>query len=100
MPTNNEELLTKEQLYEEGKIGGRNKVHIQDGRLSEFIRITNEKLKRTIDITWNEARSDTTKKHIGAIWNWWATKPQKRKNDATTRIITRADIEELVRMMK
>ena len=47
-----------------------------------------------------EARSDTTSKHIGAIWNWWATKPQKRKNDATTRIITRADIEELVRMME
>lgn len=48
----------------------------------------------------NEARSDTTSKHIGAIWNWWATKPQKSKNDATTRIITRADIEELVRMME
>ena len=47
-----------------------------------------------------EARSDTTSKHIGAIWNWWATKPQKSKNDATTRIITRADIEELVRMME
>ena len=48
----------------------------------------------------NEARSDTTSKHIGAIWNWWATKPQKSQNDATTRIITRADIEELVRMME
>ena len=47
-----------------------------------------------------EARSDTTSKHIGAIWNWWVTKPQKSKNDATTRIITRADIEELVRMME
>ena len=47
-----------------------------------------------------QARSDTTKKHIGAIWNWWTTKPQKRKNDMSVRIITRADIEELVRMME
>lgn len=47
----------------------------------------------------NEACSDTTKKHIGAIWNWWATKPQKSKNDATIRIITRADIEELVKLI-
>ena len=30
----------------------------------------------------------------------WATKPQKSKNDATTRIITRADIEELVKLIK
>ena len=41
-----------------------------------------------------------TKKHIGTIWDWWATKPQVRKNDATIRIITRTDIEELVRLMK
>ena len=48
----------------------------------------------------NEARADTTSKHTGAIWNWWATKPQKSKNDATIRIITRSDIEELVRLTK
>ena len=44
-------------------------------------------------------RADTTNKHTGAIWNWWNTKPQKRKNDATTKIITRTDIEELIKMM-
>ena len=54
----------------------------------------------TIDNMLNEARDDTTKKHIGTIWEWWATKPQVRKNDATIRIITRTDIEELVRLMK
>ena len=48
----------------------------------------------------NEARDDAAKKHIGTIWEWWATKPQVRKNDATIRIITRTDIEELVRLMK
>ncbi len=48
----------------------------------------------------NEARADTIKKHIGIIWDWWATKPQVRKNDATIRIITRTDIEELVRLME
>ena len=47
----------------------------------------------------DEARADTIKQ-IDAIWNWWATKPQVRKNDATIRIITRTDIEELVRLMK
>ena len=57
------------------------------------------KVKRLNDML-NEARSDTASKHIEVIWNWWATKPQKSKNDATTRIITRADIEELVRMME
>ena len=40
-----------------------------------------------------------TNKHIGAIWNWWTTKPQKSKNDATTKIITRADIEDLVKLI-
>ena len=59
MPTNYEEILKKVQIYEEGKVGGRNKMQIQDEHLSEFIRITDEKLKRTIDITWNEARADT-----------------------------------------
>lgn len=48
----------------------------------------------------NEARADTTNKHTGAIWNWWNTKPQKRKNDETIRIITRTDIEELIKMIK
>jgi hypothetical protein len=48
----------------------------------------------------DKARADTTSKHIGAIWNWWATKPQKSKNNATIRIITRTDIEELVRLIK
>ena len=47
----------------------------------------------------DEARADTIKQ-IDAIGNWWATKPQVRKNDATIRIITRTDIEELVRLMK
>ena len=61
MPTNYEEILKKVQIYEEGKVGGRNKMQIQDEHLSEFIRITDEKLKRTIDITWNEARADTLK---------------------------------------
>ena len=48
----------------------------------------------------NEARADTINKHTGAIWNWWNTKPQKRKNDETIRIITRTDIEELIKMIK
>lgn len=52
------------------------------------------------DTALNEARSDTTSKHIGAIWNWWNAKPQKRKNDKTTRIITRTDIEELVKLIE
>ena len=39
-------------------------------------------------------------KIINAIWAWWHTKPQKRKNDATIRIITREDIVELVNTIK
>ena len=53
-----------------------------------------------VDRALSEARSDTTKKHTGTIWNWWNTKPQKRKNDMTVRIITRTDIVELVRLME
>ena len=64
---------------------------------------------QSVNSMLNEARADTIKKHIGTIWDWWATrtiwdwwatKPQVRKNDATIRIITRTDIEELVRLMK
>ena len=41
-----------------------------------------------------------TNRIINAIWAWWHTKPQKRKNDATIRIITREDIVELVNTIK
>ena len=56
--------------------------------------------RKKLLILMDESRADTTKKHIRTIWSWWATKPQVRKNDATIRIITRTDIEELVRLMK
>ena len=81
MPTNNDEIIEK---------------YYTNIVVSRAIRVDNGDADKAL----NEARSNTTSKHIGAIWNWWATKPQKSKNDATTRIITRADIEELVRMME
>lgn len=52
------------------------------------------------EIAKRQSRADTANKHTGAIWNWWNTKPQKRKNDETIRIITRTDIEELIKMIK
>ena len=65
MPTNNnDKLLTKEQIYEEGKIGGRNKMPpVQNVVLAEFIRVTNEKLKLIIGITWKAARADALEKN-------------------------------------
>lgn len=43
---------------------------------------------------------NTQQKIINDIWAWWNTKPQKRKNSTTIRVITKTDIEELVNMLK
>ena len=90
MPTNDAKLLEK--------VLSKHGLNIEEVMSSEGIR--NGLILDMMYEMESEARSDTTKKHIGAIWNWWTTKPQKSKNNATTRIITRADIEELVRMME
>ena len=60
MQPDDEKLLTKEQIYEFGKIGGRNKMPpVENVVLAEFIRVTDEKLKLIIDITWEAARAST-----------------------------------------
>ena len=52
---------------------------------------------KEIDMATND---EISRKVVGSIWNWWNAKPQKRKNDATVRIITRTDIVELVNILK
>ena len=72
----------------------------EDMQMSHYKSLTPDEQADRERSLMDKARADTTSKHIGAIWNWWATKPQKSKNNATIRIITRTDIEELVRLIK
>ena len=58
--------------------------------------ISFDELREALKEMESEARAYETQKIINVIWAWWNTKPQKRKNDATIRIITRGDITELV----
>lgn len=94
MTTKHEKLLTKVQIYKEGKVGGRNKMQIRDARLSEFIRITDKKLKRTIDITWNVARADTLQTAIARM------KAAKSNMCLRDRIILLDEIELLEKELK